>query len=162
MCMWGNGNFPLIYYITQEAPKEYYFRFKILPSLNEVSLKISCLFLTESSHDNVESSRYVLCDRSHMLTIEINLNFGRRYGPKKTDNAKICVPLMLVFGCIVLWCIVFGCIVFGCIVFERRVGQYFMCVKILLYYIYRSRMTNSPVFLNEETQYLTFVKPICL
>ena len=50
------------------APKEYRFLFifyrKILP------LKI-CLFLTESSHDIVESSRYITRDRSHMHTREI-------------------------------------------------------------------------------------------
>ena len=42
----------------------------------------------ESSHDIVESSRYIQRDHSHLGTTEINLNFGRRYGSKKTDNAK--------------------------------------------------------------------------
>ena len=45
-----------------------------------VSLKISYVFLTELSYDSVESSRYILRDRSHMRTTEIGLNFGRRYG----------------------------------------------------------------------------------
>ena len=30
----------------------------------------------ESSHDIVESSRYIPCDRSHMRTTEIDLNTG--------------------------------------------------------------------------------------
>ena len=49
--------------------------------------------LTESSHDIVESSRYIQRDRSHMLEQDA----------------------------------------FMYIVFERRVGQYYMCVEILLY-----------------------------
>ena len=44
---------------------------------------MSCLLLTESSHDMLESSRYIPRDRSHMRTKEINMNFGRRYGSKK-------------------------------------------------------------------------------
>ena len=58
-----------------------------------VSLKISCLILTESSHDIVESSHYILHDCSHMLTTEIELNLGAVMAPRKTDNAKS-IPLM--------------------------------------------------------------------
>jgi len=109
--MWGNGNFPLIYYITQEAPKEYYFRFKILPSLNEVSLKISCLFLTELSHDTVESSLYIPRDHSHMRTTEIELNLCAAMAKKRLTTLKR-VPLMIERNA-------FGCIIF----FEYRVHQ---------------------------------------
>jgi len=67
------------------TPKEYRFLFifyrKILP------LKI-CLFLTESSHDIVESSRYITRDRSHMHTREIDLNSSALMAPKMNDNAK--------------------------------------------------------------------------
>ena len=48
---------------------------------------MACLFFTESSHDIVESSRYIPRDRSHMRTTEI-FEFGRHYGSKKTDSAK--------------------------------------------------------------------------
>ena len=53
-----------------------------------VSLKTSCLFLTESSHDIVESSRYIPCDRSHQRTTEIELNSPAVMALKKTDNAE--------------------------------------------------------------------------
>jgi len=49
---------------------------------------MSCLFLTESSHDIVESSHYTLRDRSHKRNKEINLNSGALMAPKKTDKAK--------------------------------------------------------------------------
>ena len=51
--------------------------------------KQSCLFLTESSHDIVESSRYIPRDRLHMRITEIDLNSGAVMAPKKTDNAKM-------------------------------------------------------------------------
>ena len=38
--------------------------------------KQSGLFLTESSHDIVESSRYIPRDRLHMRITEIDLNSG--------------------------------------------------------------------------------------
>ena len=44
--------------------------------LRLLSLKISCLFLAESSHYIVKSSRYIPRDRSHMCNTEINLNSG--------------------------------------------------------------------------------------
>ena len=65
----------------------------------------------ESSHDIVESSRYIQRDRSHMGTTEINLNFGRRYGSKKRLTTLKNILLMLEPN------------TFGCIVFERWVGQ---------------------------------------
>ena len=42
-----------------------------------------CLYLTELSHDIVESSRYTLRDRSHMRTTEIKLNSGAIMTKKK-------------------------------------------------------------------------------
>ena len=50
--------------------------------------KRSCLLLKESSHDSVESSRYIPCDRSHMPTTEIELNSAAVMALKKTDNAE--------------------------------------------------------------------------
>ena len=102
-----------------------------------------------------------------MLTIEINLNFGRRYGKhKKTDNAKTRL-LMLELN------------TFGCIVFERRVGQYYMCMEILLYsaILFTSKFTDhviaawrNPRYFQTgkahsperevKKKYLNFVKPI--
>ena len=81
---------------------------------------MSCLFLTESSHDIVESSRYIPHDYSHMRTTEIDLNTGAIMAKKILTMLKS-VPLMLKRNA------------FGCIVFERRVGQYYLCVEILLY-----------------------------
>jgi len=66
------------------------------------------MFMTESSHEIVESSRYILYDRSHMRTREIDLNSRAVMAPKKTDKR---VPLMLKQSA------------FGCFVFERRVGR---------------------------------------
>ena len=43
--------------------------------------------LTESSHDIVESSRYIPRDHLHMRTIEIDFNSAAVMAPKKTDNA---------------------------------------------------------------------------
>ena len=85
MCMCGIGIWPLIYYI---------------------SLKISCLFLTESSHDIVESSRYIPRDISHMRTTEISLNSASIMALKRMTLLKT-VPLMLEWNA-------FGCIVFEC------------------------------------------------
>ena len=60
----------------------------MLPCLNGVSLKTSCLFLAESSHDIVELLRYIPHDCSHMRTTEIDLNSGVVMAKKKTGNAK--------------------------------------------------------------------------
>ena len=42
----------------------------------------------ESSHDIVESSRYIQHDCSHMGTTEINWNSDAAMFPEKTDNTK--------------------------------------------------------------------------
>ena len=59
-----------------------------------ICLKISCLFLMESSHSIVESSRYNLRDRSYMRTREINLNSGAVMAPINLTTLKS-VPLMV-------------------------------------------------------------------
>ena len=62
---------------AERIPFRFIFFLKIIwPRLDRVSLKISCSFLTESSHDIVEYSRYIPCDCSHMRTAEIDLNSG--------------------------------------------------------------------------------------
>ena len=68
---------------AKRIPFHFIFYHKILPCLNGISLKISCLFLMESSHDNKESSRYIEHDCSHMLTTAIDLNLGAIMTPKK-------------------------------------------------------------------------------
>jgi len=73
---------------AERIPFLLYFRSKILPPLNGVSIKISCLFLTESLHDIVESSHYIPHDRLHMRTREIKLNLCAVIAPKETDNAN--------------------------------------------------------------------------
>ena len=65
----------------------------------------------ESSHDNVESSRYIEHDCSHMLTTAIDLNLGAIMTPKKRLTTLKSVPLVLKRNAL------------GCIIFERRVGQ---------------------------------------
>jgi len=65
--------------------------------LNGVSLKISSLFITESSLDIVESSQNIPRDHSHMHTTEMDLNSAK----KRLTTLKS-VPLMLeqnIFGC---------------------------------------------------------------
>ena len=66
---------------------------------------MSCLLLTESSHDMLESSRYIPRDRSQMHTAELDLNLGSVMAPKRLTTLKS-VPLMLDRN-----------------PFERRVGQ---------------------------------------
>ena len=81
---------------------------KFYPIQMGVSLKISCIFLMESSYDIVESSRYILRDCSHMSTTEIDLYSSIVMAKKNTLKS---VPLMLERN------------TFVCIVFERWVGQ---------------------------------------
>ena len=65
--MWGIEIWPLADYITLETLKEYRFCYIFYPNFmpfQQVSLKISCLLLSESLHDIVESSCYIQCDHS--------------------------------------------------------------------------------------------------
>jgi len=60
---------------TERILFRFIFYCKVLPPSNGISLKIR-LFLTESSHDIVESSHYIPRDRSHMRTTGIEVNSG--------------------------------------------------------------------------------------
>ena len=52
MCMWCIEMWPLTYYITQETPKEFVFHILSIANFNPwKNLKISCLFVSDSSHD---------------------------------------------------------------------------------------------------------------
>ena len=68
------------------TPFSLYFLSQNFTRLQGVNLKISCLFLKESSHDIVESSRYIPRDPS--CALQKYLNSGAIMVPKKTDSAK--------------------------------------------------------------------------
>jgi len=50
----------------------------------------------ESSHDIVESSRYIPRDHSHMCTTEIKLNLGAVMAPKKIFKKLLGVSFLSV------------------------------------------------------------------
>ena len=107
----------------------------------------------ESSHDIVESSRYIPRDSSHMCTTEIELKLDTVMAPKKTDNAKerTADARAKHFRVYRFWA---SCRPIIC------VWRYFYTLPFCLHLnlaitwsLQSARMTKSLVFLNEETHY---------
>ena len=99
MCMLGHWNLTtdILHNLRNDeiTPFSLYFLSQNFTRLQGVNLKISCLFLKESSHDIVESSRYIPRDRN----TEIELNSGAVIAPKRLTRLKS-VPLRLQRFCV--------------------------------------------------------------